>query len=309
MTIGRKILLAAAKSEFLARQASNRYFAKRAVKKFMPGEAPEDALDAGAILSREGRGTVFTKLGENLTRLEEAEAVRDHYLGLFDQIRERGIPGHVSVKPTQLGLDLSRDACAGHLRALAGKAQSTGLLLWIDMEDSSYVDRTLQLYTELKPEYPSTGICIQAYLKRTPADLERLLPLKPIIRIVKGAYAEPPHIAFPAKRDTDFAFFDLSVRMLEAAATGDCLPVFGTHDIPMLERIAKRASEIGVADGKYEIHMLYGIRDADQRRLRSEGRVVKTLISYGSSWYKWYMRRLAERPANVWFVVRSMLPG
>jgi proline dehydrogenase len=309
MTIGRKILLAAAKSEFLGRQATNRWFAKKAVKKFMPGEAPEDALDAAAVLSREGRGTVFTKLGENITRLDEAEAVRDHYLWLFDQIRERGLPGQVSVKPTQLGLDLSRDACAAHLRVLALKAESTGLLLWIDMEDSSYVDRTLQLYSELKAEYPSIGIAIQAYLKRTPADIERLLPLKPIIRLVKGAYAEPAHIAFAEKRDTDFAYFDLAVRMLQAAASGDCMPIFGTHDIPMVERIVKRAAEIGVPDGKYEIHMLYGVREADQRRLRSEGRVVKTLISYGSSWYKWYMRRLAERPANVWFVVRSMLPG
>ena len=309
MTIGRKILLAAAKSEFLNRQASNRRFAKKAVKKFMPGERPEDALDAASVLSREGRGTVFTQLGENLTRLAEAEAVCDHYLGMFDRIRERGIPGHVSVKPTQLGLDLSRDACAAHLRALAAKAQATGLLLWIDMEDSSYVDRTLQLYAELKGEYACTGIAIQAYLKRTPADIARLLPLNPIIRLVKGAYAEPPHIAFAVKRDTDFAYFDLSVRMLEDAARGQCLPIFGTHDIPMLERIIKRTGEIGVADGKYEIHMLYGIREADQRRLRSEGRVVKTLISYGSAWYKWYMRRLAERPANVWFVVRSILPG
>jgi proline dehydrogenase len=309
MTIGRKILLAAAKSEFLARQATNRSFSKRAVKKFMPGEEPEDALKAGALLGQEGRGTVFTKLGENLTRLDEAQAVRDHYMGMFDQIRERGIPGHISVKPTQLGLDLSRDACAEHLQILAAKAQSTGSLLWIDMEDSSYVDRTLQLYKELKKEYPSTGIAIQAYLLRTPADIQALLPLKPIIRLVKGAYAEPAHIAFPAKRDTDLAYFDLSVRMLEAAAKGNCMPIFGTHDIPMLGRIVKRAAELRVADGKYEIHMLYGIRDADQRRLRAEGRVVKTLISYGSSWYKWYMRRLAERPANVWFVVRSMLPS
>ncbi len=309
MTIGRKILLAAAKSEFLGKQASKRWFAKKAVKKFMPGEAPEDALNAAAVLSREGRGTVFTQLGENLTRLEEAEAVRDHYFEMFDKIRERGIPGHISVKPTQLGLDLSREACAAHLRALAAKAEATGSLLWIDMEDSSYVDRTLQLYFELKPEFPSTGIAIQAYLLRTPADIEKLLTLRPIIRLVKGAYAEPAHIAFPDKRDTDFAYFDLAVRLLESAAMDECLPIFGTHDIPMLGRIIKRAGEIGVPDGKYEIHMLYGIREADQRRLRSEGHVVKTLISYGSSWYKWYMRRLAERPANVWFVVRSVLPG
>ncbi len=244
----------------------------------MPGEAPEDALDAAAVLSREGRGTVFTQLGENLTRLEEAEAVRDHYFEMFDKIRERGIPGQISVKPTQLGLDLSREACAAHLRALAAKAEATGSLLWIDMEDSSYVDRTLQLYFELKPEFPSTGIAIQAYLLRTPADIERLLPLRPTIRLVKGAYAEPSHIAFPDKRDTDFAYFDLAVRLLESAAMDECLPIFGTHDIPMLGRIIKRAGEIGVPDGKYEIHMLYGIREADQRRLRSEGHVVKTLI-------------------------------
>jgi proline dehydrogenase len=307
MTFGRKILLAAAASEFLEHQASHRGFAKRAVKQFMPGEALEDALAAATILSREGRGVVFTKLGENLTRLEEAEAVREHYLGLFDRIHQHGISGHVSVKTTQLGLDLSRDACAEHLRALAEKARATGSLLWIDMEDSSYVDRTLQLYSELKPEYPRTGLAIQAYLRRTPADIERLLPLRPIVRLVKGAYAEPPQVAFPAKRDTDQAYFDLSVRLLEAAAQGDCLPIFGTHDVPLLARIVKRAAEIGVDDGAYEIHMLYGIRDPDQRRLRSEGRVVKTLISYGSAWYKWYMRRLAERPANVWFVMRSML--
>jgi proline dehydrogenase len=309
MSIGRKILLAAAKSEFLAHQATHRSFSKKAVKKFMPGEAPEDALNASAELSREGRGTIFTKLGENLTKLDEAQAVADHYMWMFDQIRERGLPGHVSIKPTQLGLDLSRDACESHLRKLAAKAESTNSLLWIDMEDSSYVDRTLQLYEELKAVYPATGIAIQAYLKRTPNDIARLMPLKPIIRLVKGAYAEPAHIAFAAKRDTDFAYFDLSVRMLEGAANGDCLPIFGTHDIPMVERLVARAKELGVADGKFEIHMLYGIRDADQRRLCNEGRVVKTLISYGSSWYKWYMRRLAERPANVWFVVRSILPG
>lgn len=309
MSFSRSVLLAMSKSEFLNHQALNRKFVKRAVRKFMPGESPVDALDAGAELSREGRGTVFTKLGENLTQLTEADAVRDHYLHMFDQIKTRGIPGQVSVKPTQLGLDHSLEACAAHIDVLAAKAMSTGSFLWIDMEDSSYVDPTLALYETAKSKYPNTGIAIQAYLRRTPADIDRLMPLKPVIRLVKGAYAEPAHIAFPVKRDTDFAYFDLSSKMLEQAAKGNCLPIFGTHDIPLVERIVQKARDLGVADGKYEIHMLYGIRDADQRRLRNEGRTVKTLVSYGSSWYKWYMRRLAERPANVWFVVRSMLPG
>lgn len=309
MGIGRSILLAMSKSAFLNDQALNRAFVKRAVKKFMPGEAPEDALDAAQRLGATGRGTVFTKLGENLTRLQEADAVRDHYLAFYEMVKARGIDGHVSVKPTQLGLDLSVDACAAHLDVLAAKAAECGSILWIDMEDSSYVDRTLALYEGVKRKYPNCGLAIQAYLLRTPADLSRLMPLRPIIRLVKGAYAEPPHIAFPVKRDTDLAYFDLSVTMLQHAAQGECLPIFGTHDIGLVERIVAKAQEIGVADGKYEIHMLYGIRDGDQARLVREGRTVKTLISYGSAWYKWYMRRLAERPANVWFVVRSMLPG
>jgi proline dehydrogenase len=309
MGIARSVLLAASKSDALNHFVTNRTFVKRAMKKFMPGEAPEDALAAAETLARDGRGTILTKLGEALTRLDEAQAVRDHYAGLFDQIKARGIPGVVSVKPSQLGLDLSQAACAAHLDALAAKAESTGSFLWVDMEDSSYVDRTLALYTTLKMRHASTGIAMQAYLRRTPQDLANLMPLKPVVRLVKGAYAEPSHVAFPSKGDTDRAYFALASQMLERASSGGCLPILGTHDVGLLDRLVARAKEIGVADGKYEIHMLYGIRDADQRRLRSEGRVVKTLVSYGNAWYRWYMRRLAERPANVWFVVRSMVAG
>ena len=306
MSISRSVLLRASKSPFLNRQASHRAFVKRAVKKFMPGETPAEAIEAALKLAAEGRGTLFTKLGENLTTLDDATVVRDHYLVFFDQLQERNVPGQVSVKPTQLGLDHSQSACAAHLDALAAKAEATGSFLWIDMEDSSYVDRTLDLYRVLKAKYARTGIAIQAYLRRTPADIESLMPLKPVIRLVKGAYAEPPDVAFAVKSETDRAYFDLSERMLERARMGECTPIFGTHDMSLLQRLVSRAKDLGVADGRYEIHMLYGIRDADQRRLRSDGRVVRTLISYGSSWYPWYMRRLAERPANVWFVVKSM---
>lgn len=306
MSLARSVILAAAKSDFLNHHATNRAFVKRAVKKFMPGEAPEDALAAAEVIAREGRGTIFTKLGEALTSPDEADRVRDHYLGMFDQIQARGIPGHISVKPTQLGLDLSQDACARHLDSLGARAMATGSTLWIDMEDSSYVDRTLDLYAGLKAAHPRAGLAIQAYLHRTPADIDRLMPLKPIIRLVKGAYAEPPNVAFAAKRDTDNAFFELAVRMLERARHGDCLPIFGTHDMGLIQRIVARAQELGARDGQYEIHMLYGIRDGDQRQLVSQGRVVKTLVSYGDAWYRWYMRRLAERPANVWFVVKTM---
>ena len=308
MSISRTLLLKASKSPFLNRQVSQRSFVKRAVKKFMPGEAPSDALDAAVELAKDGRGAVLTKLGENLTSLDEAELVCDHYEGIFDQILARRLKSVVSVKPTQLGLDLSMPKCAEYLEVLAAKAESMNSFLWVDMEDSSYVDRTLELYRGLRAKHKRVGVCLQAYLHRTPADLKALLPITPAIRLVKGAYAEPAHVAHAAKRDTDLAYYELATRMLEAAPGGS-LAVFGTHDMGMLSRIAARARDAKVAAGAWEIHMLYGIRDADQQKLCADGHTVRTLISYGSSWFPWYVRRLAERPANVWFVVRSMLPG
>ncbi len=307
MSIGRTILLKMADSPFLNRQASQRAFVKRATRRFMPGEAPEDALRAAQLLKAEGRGTIFTKLGENIEVPADADAVRDHYLWFFDQLATSGLDGHVSVKPTQLGLDLSYDRCLEHLLVLATRSEAIGKIFWIDMEGFVYVDRTLALYRALKERHPRVGLAMQAYLYRTQADIEALMDLNPIIRLVKGAYNEPSSVAYPVKADTNRNYFDLSDRMLQAAAAGRCTPVFGTHDIPLLDRLVARAKAHGAPDKGYEVHMLYGIRDADQRRLRSEGRTVKTLISYGSAWYKWYMRRLAERPANVGFVVRSML--
>ena len=279
---------------------------KRATRRFMPGEHANDALEAGAAIAESGRGLIFTQLGEAITSSEAAVAVRDHYLGLFDRIRARTLPAQVSVKPTQLGLDLSFAECERNLQALGAKAEATGSALWLDMEDSSYVDRTLDLYVALKRNHASTGIALQAYLRRTPEDLSRLMPLAPAIRLVKGAYDEPREIAFEKKRDTDHAYYTLASQLLDAARTGGCSPVFGTHDLALLARIAERAAASGVGKDNYQIHMLYGIRDSAQSRLVAEGHIVKTLISYGAAWYRWYMRRLAERPANILFVVKSM---
>lgn len=293
------------RSRWLSEKVMARPFARRAVKRFMPGEELGDALDASTGLATDRLGTVLTKLGENLTAQSEADAVRDHYLDVFDQVAARKLNSHVSVKPTQLGLDFSQSRCAEHLETLARKAEATGVYFWLDMEDSSYVDRTLELYRGLRARHTRVGLAMQAYLRRTPQDLAALLPLKPTVRLVKGAYAEPAHVAFPVKRDTDLAYYDLSVELLNAAVAGQTLPIFGTHDIGLVDRIVAKAAALGVPDDGYEIHMLYGIRMAQQRALAAQGRTVKTLISYGSSWFPWYMRRLAERPANVWFVVKS----
>src|SRR5207237_4944776 len=306
MAFGRSILLAAARSRRLNDFASRSGFVKRATRKFMPGEQPDAALQPGAAIAATGRGLLFTELGEAITSAAAAVAVRDHYLRFLDQIRARQLPAHVSVKPTQLGLDLSIGDCERHLLAIAAKAEETGSGLWLDMEDSSYVDRTLDLYVTLLRDHPSTGVALQAYLHRTPGDLSRLMPLKPVIRLVKGAYDEPRAVAFEKKRDTDRAYYLLASTLLDGAREGICTPVFGTHDLALISRIAARAA---VSDGgkeQHQIHMLYGIRDAAQRRLVAEGHIVKTLISYGAAWYRWYMRRLAERPANVLFVVKSL---
>lgn len=305
MSIARSTLLAASRNKWLAERFMRRPFARRAVKRFMPGEELADALGAAETLVPSRIGSIVTRLGETLTGESQADAVAEHYLGAFDEIKRRGLPAVVSIKPTQLGLDHSVDACRHHLDSLAQKAVATGSQLWIDMEDSSYVDRTLALYRELKSRYDPIGIAIQAYLRRTPADVDSLMDLNPMIRLVKGAYAEPPHVAFPAKRDVDIAFASIGERLLEAAQRGVGLPILGTHDMTIVRHLVGRAAAIKLPRDRFEIHMLYGIRSADQQALAAEGHAVRCLISYGAQWFPWYMRRLAERPANVWFVMRS----
>lgn len=307
MSLSRTLLLQAADSPWIARQMSERAFARRAVRKFMPGETLADALDAAKVLQGQRRDTLITQLGEAIDDLSQAESVRDHYLRAFDDIKARGLATHISIKPTQLGIDQSMDRCREYLVELATAAKRVGSALWIDMEDHRYVDRTIDLYRSIKSVHDRSGLAVQAYLYRSPRDVEALLDLAPWIRLVKGAYREPASEAYPAKPDVDRAYYDLAITLLAGAARGQGVPVFGTHDMPLLRRIIGAAREMGIGQGRYEVHMLYGIKMGDQAQLVGEGETVKTLISYGSAWFKWYMRRLAERPANVWFVVRSMM--
>ncbi len=272
----------------------------------MPGEDLAAALDAAAQFAAAGIGTVFTQLGEQVTTRTEAEGVRQHYLDVLARLRERGLPTQLSVKLTHLGLDADRDACLANLRALASRAAETGNFLWIDMEESRYTDVTLDFFRQVRAERSNVGVCLQAYLRRTPADLEALLPLAPAVRLVKGAYNEPPDLAFPRKRDVDAQYLTLAERLLEHTGAG-ALPVYGTHDMAMIARIRERAAARGVAPRTYEFHMLYGIRTVEQRGLAAAGFAVRVLISYGTAWFAWYMRRLAERPANLWFVLRNLL--
>jgi proline dehydrogenase len=272
----------------------------------MPGEDLEAALDAAAAAAGDHIGSVLTQLGENVTNPAEADAVRDHYLEVLDAIRARRLPAQISVKPTHLGIDIDAEACAERIRTLAA-AGSPGHTVWIDMESSSYSAATLRLFREVRAAYENVGLCLQAYLRRTTDDLTALLPLVPAIRVVKGAYHEPPALAYPRKKDVDEEYFRLGSRLLAMQQKGKAArPVLGTHDMALVDRLRARARELGLPDTALEVHMLYGIGTDDQRRLAAEGVPVRVLISYGSAWFPWYVRRLAERPANLWFVLKSL---
>jgi len=306
MSIARTLLLRASRSTWLEEQFRRRSFARRAVRRFMPGEDVTSALDAAAALAPARIGSVLTALGERVTTRDEADKVREHYDGVLDAIRARALPTHVSVKLTHLGLDVDRAFCTASVQQLADRAAATGTMLWIDIEESHYVDATLEIYRAVRARQARIGVCLQAYLRRTPKDLASILGVGGSVRLVKGAYAEPPEIAFPRKADTDAAYFALAQRMLEAA-TSNQPQVFGTHDLALLDRVRDRASALHLAKGAWEVHMLYGIQSAAQRSLAANGVSVRCLISYGTRWFPWYVRRLAERPANVWFVLRSMV--
>jgi proline dehydrogenase len=304
----RRVLLWAARNRWLKENLPRFRFMRRAVRRFMPGETIEDALAAALPLQAAGIGTLYTRLGENLENLAEADEVAAHYLESIDKIVAAGITGEMSVKPTQLGLDLDPEICLGHLERIAERAAAVGSYLWIDMEGSDYVDATLSLYERLRATQPRTGICLQAYLRRTAADMERLRPLDPAIRLVKGAYDEKASIAFRDRHSVDASFVGLAVRFLLDGRGRPIRLGLGTHDVALIEQIAAQVGAAGVGLDGFEVEMLYGIRTNEQFRLAREGYRVQTLISYGDYWYPWYMRRLAERPANMRFVLRQMLP-
>jgi len=306
--VTRSVLLWMARNPWLRRRLPRLGFVRRAVRRFMPGEDAESAFTAAAGLAATGQGILFTRLGENLAELAEADEVAAHYRSLLDRETSLPHPPELSVKPTQLGLDIDSEACFRHLDALAARAAEAGTWLWLDMEGSTYVDATMDLYERLRAAHPNVGICLQAYLKRTPTDLRRLLPLRPAVRLVKGAYDEPAAIAFRRRPEVDAAYQALALVLAEAARDGRARCALGTHDSGLIERIAAFADSAGVARGSLEVHMLYGIRARELARLNAAGFPAFTLIAYGAFWYPWYMRRLAERPANVLFALRQLLP-
>jgi len=309
MNLMRSAILMASRSPWLRERAPRYRFIRRTVERFLSGERVEDALAAARRLADNRIGSLLTHLGENVEDRFEAERATLHYLDVLERIRTAGLPSEVSVKLTQLGLDLDCEFCFANLAKLIEHlpAEKT---LWIDMEQSSYVDVTLELYRRARRTHRNLGVCVQAYLYRTEKDVESLLSIGASLRLVKGAYNEPPEIAFRKKADVDENYFRLAQRLLgpEALRAG-IRAALATHDRKLIARVTGWAAAQGIAKDQLEFEMLYGIQRAEQLRLAREGYRCAVLVSYGSFWFPWFMRRLAERPANILFLARNVFSG
>lgn len=305
MNPARSALLWASQSPRMERIVRGSRFTRPMVRRFMPGESLEDAIAACVALKSEGTPTILTALGENITTDAAADATVAEYERLFAAVKKAGLDTHVSIKLTQFGWDVDRKRAMERVRRMLKLAEANGTVMPIDIESSPYVESTIEAYEALARESTSVGLCIQAYLHRTPADLKRLLPLPPYIRLVKGAYREKPEVALQGRPAVDPAYEALALELLRAHETGARV-VFGTHDVPLLQRIRSAAKRLGVPDSALEVQMLYGIQDAGRKQLAAEGVKTRVLISYGKAWYPWFMRRLAEKPSNVFMIARNL---
>ena len=306
MAVMRNFLLWCSDNPTLRNKIPQLSFVQQALKRFMPGEEINDAITASKEFSDIGIPSILTRLGEDLKNLSEADEVTDHYLSVIDKIAEENLDIEISLKLTQLGFSLSEEKTFENFDKIAERAEKLNIIVWIDMEGSQYTQRTINFYKRLKQKRSNIGLCLQSYLFSSHQDLNDLLEVTPNIRLVKGAYKEPHNIALRDKFRVDENYLDLSKTMLEASNKDGNRMVFGTHDLKLIEAIKKEADILNYPQGKLEFHMLYGIKTNAQKQLVKNGNKVRVLISYGKLWYPWYMRRLAERPANVIFVLKNL---
>jgi proline dehydrogenase len=298
----RTAILAAARNP-LARRFMSRYGMRLGAGRFVAGETLDECLDTLAGLNAKGLHANTTLLGEDVTSREEAESVVAAYTAVLDRIAERELRVNVALKLTQLGLLIDEEFAYANVARLVAHAAERGNFIRIDMEHSSVVDATLRIYRRLRDDgHANVGCVLQAYLYRTPEDLDALLPLQPNLRIVKGAYLEPAEIAYPQKADVDAAYGSL----MERALTGGAYVAVATHDERLIERAIAFAAANGIANDRYEFQMLYGVRPQLQLDLVRRGFKVLVATPYGPQWYPYLMRRLAERPANLLFLLRNL---
>jgi proline dehydrogenase len=303
MNVARDAVLWAADNRWLRERLPKYRFVRRSVRRFMPGEALDDAIAAAQRLHERGLPTMFTSLGENVIELADARRVVEDYREAYDRVAAAGLDTEFSVKPSHLGLDQDTQTALANLEELAATATEHDNWLWLDMESASYVDGTLDLYRKLRAGRPNVGVCLQAYLKRTAGDVDSLMPLDPTIRLVKGAYREPRELVFGSREVIDEAYRRLALLILARKGPLGRLAL-GTHDVALIRQIE---TDVGGRDG-FEVHMLFGIRQADLLRMAGEGYRARSLISYGTNWYPWFMRRIAEKPVeNTLLALRNLV--
>lgn len=270
---------------------------------FVAGETVAQAMEVARSLNQHGRLVTLDHLGENVRTAAEARAARDAYLEILAEIARQQLQSTISVKLTQLGLDLSEVECRSHLCALAEYAMRVSSFVEVDMEGSAYTDRTLAIIRDLRRQSTSLGAVIQAYLYRSEEDVRQLLQEAIHLRLCKGAYHEPRARAFPHKSDVDQNF----VRLMRMLLSSGVYHSIATHDARIIAETCRYAAELGLRKDSFEFQMLYGIQQEQQSRLVQEGYRLRVYIPFGKEWFPYFMRRLAERPANVWFVLRNLL--
>lgn len=302
----RQLLLALSENDRLHAFVLRQRMARRAARRFVAGETLDEALAVVDRLGAEGYLLSLNLLGEKTSSPQDARASTDAYAEVAARLRDRPADCYISVKLTQLGLDLDTDLAVDNLRRVLAAARTDGRFVRVDMEHSPYVDRTLEIVTRLKAEgYDALGVAIQAYLYRSADDVERLLEMSVPIRLCKGAYAEPPTIAFPRKSDVDANFMRIQQRLLRDPV---CHAI-ATHDERLIEAAISQVEVEKIPRDRYEFQMIYGIRRDLQERLLRGGHRVRIYVPFGTHWYPYLMRRMAERPANLAFILRNLFRG
>jgi proline dehydrogenase len=301
----RSVLLHVAERRIIRRFMLHSRAARALALRFVAGETVADALNAVQALQDAGFSASLDHLGENVTRDGEADAARDVYLDLLDRIQERRLNGNVSVKLTQLGLELSPQRCLEHVASVVRRAAEQGNFVRIDMESAAYTDRTLEVVRCLRRRFENVGAVIQSYLRRSERDVEQLLAEGVRIRLCKGAYQEPPDIAFPRKSDVDAEYLRLMRRLLKSGIYHG----IATHHEKMIRAATEFAEAEGIGRDQFEFQMLYGIRRDLQARLLRGGYRVRVYVPFGAEWFPYLTRRLAERPANLLFFLKSLFRG
>lgn len=279
--------------------------ARRFAARFVAGETVDSGVAASKDLNAAGLGASLDLLGESVTSAAEARAARDAYLETLDRIKTAGAAVNVSVKLTQMGLDVDEALCLENMRAIVGRAAAQGSFVRIDMEQSDYTERTLLLFKRsLLPEFGNAvGVVLQSYLRRTEQDVDQMISLGARVRLCKGAYQEPASVAFPDKRDVDLSY----VRCMERLLLRGVYPAIATHDARIIDHARAFARDKGIQAARFEFQMLYGVRRDLQFGLRRDGHNVRVYVPFGTQWYPYLMRRLAERPANVAFLLGNVL--